>query len=357
MTLLPTDLETPLRVKFVAKGHRGSDHAVWLRQFPDGVARWGRCVFVFDQAESNYDWLVAYDDLAPVGTERFSRRGETVPDQRRSIMLTSEPASVKLYGDAFLSQFGMVVTGHEEASLRHPHAVRTQPGLRWFYGLSFDPATQPHLSYNDIRDRSQPEKTGQISTVCSSKRMGHTLHRQRFDFTQALKERLPELDVFGHGVRPVNDKAQAIDPYRYHLCIENHLGAHHWTEKLSDPFLGYALPLYHGATEAERYFPAESFVRVGLDDPQQAAHQIQTLIAENAYEKRLPAILEARQRVLTQYGPFAVLSRVIESREAELQAAKEAAVPATIYSRHRFRRHHPWGAMGDWLRSQMYKRR
>jgi len=40
----------------------------------------------------------------------------------------------------------------------------------------------------------------------------------------------------------MNDKAAALDPYQYHIAIENHVFTHHMTEKLPDAFLGYTLP-------------------------------------------------------------------------------------------------------------------
>jgi len=69
-----------------------------------------------------------------------------------------------------------------------------------------------------------------------------TLHYKRFYYTQNLQEYLPELDIFGHCVNPMNDKAAALDPYQYHIAIENHVFTHHMTEKLPDAFFGYTLP-------------------------------------------------------------------------------------------------------------------
>ena len=45
------------------------------------------------------------------------------------------------------------------------------------------------------------------------------------------EDELPELDIFGHGVNPMNDKAEALDPYRFHIAVENHVYDHHLTEK------------------------------------------------------------------------------------------------------------------------------
>jgi len=128
--------------------------------------------------------------------------------------------------------------------------------------------------------------------------------------------KLPFMEIYGHGVRPMLDKADALDPYRYHLAIENHLGPHHWTEKLADPFIGACMPIYYGCPNAEDYFPAESFIRIDIADVDAAAETIQRAIRDKRWEKNLPAILESRRRVLEQYGPIATVVRLVNERHA-----------------------------------------
>ena len=91
--------------------------------------------------------------------------------------------------------------------------------------------------------------------VFSPKRMRHTLHHHRFNFMRDLMQLLPEMHVYGRGARALDDKADALDAYRYHVAIENYIGPHHWTEKLSDAFLGLTLPFYAGCPNATDYFP------------------------------------------------------------------------------------------------------
>ncbi|MDR1284078.1 MAG: hypothetical protein LBK99_25170 [Opitutaceae bacterium] len=126
-----------LRVKFVAKGCAGSGADVWLRQFPGRSGVWGHCDFTFDPDDRHYDWLVVYDDLPALAMERHSVRCEPLAcHPRNTLLVTTEPASVKCYGDDFLDQFGHVLTSQESWVIRHPDAVFSQPGLRWFYGAS-----------------------------------------------------------------------------------------------------------------------------------------------------------------------------------------------------------------------------
>jgi hypothetical protein len=296
-----------IRVKLLGR----TEPRTWLRQFPGGEPSWGRCVFTFDPAARDYDWLVVYDDLPPLGQERFSARIEPLACARENTLLvTTEPSSIKTYGTAYTRQFGHVLTSQVDRALPHPGRIYSQPALQWFYGLG----RQHALGYDELLNTPPWEKSRQIATVCSTKQQTHTLHNRRYRFTLDLKQRLPELDLYGHGVREMDDKAESLHDYRYHVAIENHRGRHHWTEKLADPFLGLALPFYYGCTNAADYFPPESFIEIDIDDVDAAAGTIRRAIQDGEYERRLPHLVEARRRVIEEYNLFAVLSRQIEAR-------------------------------------------
>jgi hypothetical protein len=312
-----------LMVKFVARGNAKIDPVRWLRQFPKRIPVWGRCRFSFDPDLRNYDWLVAYDDL-PTGTSETL----TCP-KGNTILVTSEPSSVKIYGSSFLRQFGIILTSQEPWVIRQPNAVHSQAGLKWFYGFG-----KHSIRDHDELSAMEPlAKTKQVSTVCSSKQQRHTLHQQRYNFVKWLGDRIPELDVFGHGIRFIDDKAEAMDPYRYHIAIENHVNEHHWTEKLADCYLGWCLPVYHGCPNAADYFPKDSFVAIDIREPQAAEKTIRDLIRNDEYARRLGAIAEARHRILNEYNLFAVISRLIENH-----TQAPSPVGSVLHSRHSLRK-------------------
>jgi hypothetical protein len=156
---------------------------------------------------------------------------------------------------------------------------------------------------------------------------------------------MSELDAFGRETaRPLDDKAECLRDYRYHVAVENFVGEHHWTEKLADPFLGLALPFYYGCPNAEAYFPADSFIRIDIRDPAGALRIIRTAIANKEYEKRLPALLEARRRVMFEHNLFAVAAREI-TRLHQPDAAIESG--ARILSRRALRLSSPVVALRD----------
>src|SRR5690606_35130381 len=124
---------------------------------------------------------------------------------------------------------------------------------------------------------------------------------------QLLKTRLgSRFEIYGRGFQPVSDKREAIDPFRYHLAIENTVAGHYWTEKLADPLLGWSLPIYCGAPAAADYFPEGSFEPIDLDDLDVAADRVVHILDADPYESRVPAIAEARRRVLQDYSLPAV---------------------------------------------------
>lgn len=322
-----------IRVKFLWKSVFRDGAAHLLRRFPGGVPVWGRCKFIFDPEEADYDWLAVYDDLPRRSEKQAWHWNEVLPCPRaQSILVTTEPSTIKTYGKRFLAQFGHILTSQEPWVIQHPGVIFSQPALLWFYGR-----TDARGSYERMRDDLPVEKSEVISTVCSSKQQTHTLHKARYDFTQALRHLLPEMDVFGHGVRPIDDKADALDAYRYHIAIENHVCQHHWTEKLSDAYLGYCLPFYHGCANVEDYFPEDSLIRIDIHQTEESAERICRAIQDKEYEKRLPAIREARRRVHEDFGLFAVLSRLVEERH---QHSVDAAGPLgkSIANRHSVRR-------------------
>lgn len=308
----------PITVKFMARSIvEGTSVERWLRQFPGNIPEWGNCRFEFDQDATDYDWLAVYHDI-PRPKRSWAIEKLNCPPEK-TILITTEPSTITVYGTDYLRQYGVVLTSQEAWAVSHPNCVFCQPGLIWYYGFPFEEGQI--RTYSDMQQAPPPEKSKVISTVCSSRQGKLTLHYKRFGFTQRLKEVLPELDVFGHGVNPFSDKADVIDPYQYHITIENHIYPHHMTEKLPDIFLGYGVPFYYGCPNAADYYPPESFISIDINDLERSLDIIKSTIANNEYKDRLPYVIEARRRVLEEHNLFSLLDRVIQEKNTEYIAS------------------------------------
>lgn len=292
-----TDSPRPTRIKVIRKSMKAS---------PDQTESllWGDCLFCTDAAMTDYDWVLVYDEFprTPVGTIRNETEPLLCPPDQ-TILITVEPPSIKIYSRAYTSQFGTVLTTHSARDLPHPGHTLGRGCLEWLY-------IKP---MQEILDQKEFPKTKMLSTICSAKQHTHTMHKKRYDLTRYLADRLPELDWFGHGIREIENKTVAMDDYKYHLCVENHLEPHHWTEKLSDAFVAMTLPFYAGDPLATECFPQESFIPIPLDNPQKALEIIRKAMEDGEYEKRLPAIREARRLVLEKYNMFAQTAAVIHN--------------------------------------------
>lgn len=262
--------------------------------------------FVSDPSCPAYDWLVVYDELPERDVGTFRRGHEELRCPRACTMLaTVEPTSIKSYSRAYTRQFGHLLTNRPFEAERHPHYHLGRGYYRWFIGRSYAEAMRTVL----------PPKTRQISAICSSKQMKGARHRDRFTLMEALAGAIPEMDWFGHGVRSFGRKYEVMDPYKYQVVAENHIAPHHWSEKIADAFLSECLPFYAGAPDLADDFPPASFIPIPLDDPAKAAEIIKAGMQAGEYERRLPAIREAKRLVLTKYNFWAQVIDVIKAAE------------------------------------------
>ena len=288
-----------IRIKLIARGQDG--HA-WRAQLPDALrhpARSSDCEFIWDKAAEHYDWLVVIDDVS---------RGLSDPPERlacadeHTLLVTTEPPTITHYGRAFCAQFAQVLTSQPPEALPHTRRIYSHTGNLWFNGHSFD----------DLAGHAFPAKTRSIATVCSSKQQKHTLHNERFQFSRWLQQQLPELEIYGHGSRFIPKKYDALDPFRFHLAIENYVGPHHWTEKLADPFLSGAFPIYYGCPNLSDYFPQDSFLQIDIFDRYAALENIRRLIEdESFYTSRIDALYEARRRVMEDYNLLTMIEEIV----------------------------------------------
>lgn len=310
-------MKKKIKVKLVTRGSQANEESGFRLQSENNEANWGSCSFTFNPLETNYDWLVIIDDVPKI----IHNRVETLScPKENTILVTTEPTTITRYGRAFAKQFHYLITNQDEKVLPHPNAMRSQTGNVWYYGKDYD----------SVVSVTHPNKTKKISTVCSNKQQGHTIHKLRYEFTRIMEERIPELERFGRGFKWIETKAEALDDYEFHVAIENHFAPHVWTEKLADAFLGFTVPIYYGCPNVYDYFPKDSLIQIDLYDVEGSIAKIKEIIAtEGEYERRLDAVKEARRRVIEEYNLLAMINNIVENSKE----AKSAVSDYKIYNR------------------------
>lgn len=334
----PSSESSPIRVKFVSKTKEDEIDALWRPLLPKGSYTIGDCHFTFNADADAYDFLVAYEDLPPLmGQKRIERRERLACAPINTLLLTTEPSSIRIDGPHYTRQFGHIWTAKHPTLVRHPRQIRETPPLRFFYGRNM--ADGPHLNIPD----QVPEKTADLSAMSSTKAMAHTVHAQRLAFMLALKERLgDDLQLFGRGLRPVDDKAEAMAPYRYHVAVENHVEPGHFTEKLTDCFVAGCLPFYFGDPAYSAVFPADSVVPIDIRDLEGAIKIMRDAIASNQFEQRSAVLADARNITLERFNTLRAVANKVEGLYDP-----NARRGGDIFGRHAFRKAHPIKAVSD----------
>jgi len=276
----------------------------------------GRCRFVVHPPDDQTcDYWIVFGSAWPRETARVA--------QANTLFIAGEPPAKKLYPKAFYRQFAHVVDTHDGSA--HPGLVIDALGLFWMVGLSWE-KNGFVLGYDHLKSLTAPQKINRVSVVCSST-ASTPGQRRRLEFLAALKERLGDDIVhFGKGFTPINDKMDAILPYRFHLTLENSESPHYWTEKLADAYLGWSYPLYVGCPNLVDYFPADSFRALKMDDVEGAVAIIRRLLASPHNEAEIVATRAARDLVLDKYNSFVRFNHWVERFYCEGQAKERITI-------------------------------
>lgn len=200
-----------------------------------------------------------------------------------------------------------------DPELRGPEYIQNQPALGWSL----------HHDYDCLTKCSPPQKTKQLSWVTSNKRFLKG-HRRRMQFLKRIQDEI-DFDLFGRGIQPIEHKWDGLAPYRYSLAIENFSNSLYWSEKISDCFLAWTMPIYYGCTHITDYFPAEAMIQIDITAPD-VVEQIKAALADDPWPHRLDAIAHARDLILNRYQLMPFLAQQIRQFDNEHAAPTEKQV-------------------------------
>lgn len=295
----------------------------FARQTPGSKGVWNDCDFYIDDNTDECDWWIIFGGINKKETVRCN--------PKNIILLTDEPSQVKHYDNKFVGQFNTVIT--VQKSIDAPRIIYEQL-LPWYVGAHYDKDKKRFdrfdKSYDELKQIKDIQKTRLVSVICSSKD-GTPGHRQRIRFVKKLKKYFgDQLDVFGFGSNTIEDKWNAIYPYKYHIVLENSVEENYWTEKLADAYLAESYPIYYGCPNIHAYFRPDQISCILTKNINEDIKIIEKIIKERSFEKSRPQIYEAKKMILDHYQMFSRLCEIIHKLEKE-NNNYDARTPVTIF--------------------------
>lgn len=242
-----------------------------------------------DQFVFTTEILPEYDGALILNSPYGYRKFKTFPENVFAVMM--EPGDRLEHPWMFkkLEQYHKVYSPVATA----PNAIRSHGFLGWY--LSLD--------YAELSNLKMPVKEKLVSCIASTltNLPGHYKRKQFVDY---LRKNIPEIDFFGKGIFYIPSKQDGLLPYKYSIAIENTSTDDYFTEKISDCFLSYTIPIYHGCKNISRYFPENSFFQIDISDHKKAVRQIREIIENHDWYLSSNALIEARELVLKKYSPL-----------------------------------------------------
>lgn len=192
-------------------------------------------------------------------------------------------------------------------------------------------------TYEELSE--SPQKLGTYISIIQSPKRDDIGQKKRLDFVLALNRHLARVSfdskdgaptvesplhcygTFQHnslvnsfGMLPYKMKELGLEKYKYHFTAENNSIPNYFTEKIVDGILMECLVFYWGCPNLEEYLPAESFVRLELEDLDADCALVERAMKENWRAARLPAIKEAKRRILTELAFFPHVASILRKR-------------------------------------------
>ena len=280
---------------------------------PQGKNIWKGCQFFVNEDVKDPDYWIVIDDIGKDKEFATIRKD-------RVFFCTDEVPFVTFYFDdtKFLDQFYKVISPHpvynhnnvESALSLTPITINTVYGESLF---KYDPV----YNYDNMIAQDRVEKTKTLSIIASSKgAQGNNMtdfHKIRYHFAQRLKEHFKDkIDLYGYGYNEIKNRADAIVPYKYHVCLENQSTYNIITEKLYASYLALSYPIYWGAPNITDFFPKESITSMNILDFKGSVQAIEKVLEEDPYDDSLPFLVKAKNDVLNKYSTFQRISTICE---------------------------------------------
>ena len=291
----------------------------WLHDYysqsPGGKGIFNQYRFEVNNRCNKCDWWIIWGGILD--------EEEVIINNGGVIYITDEVHEQRSFSIEFLKQFNKIASVRSD--LQVDDVLSICEIAPWYFNKSYD----------YLISAPQPAKTKKISVV-SSDLTWLPGHKKRFAFVNKLIGHFKDkIDVFGRGFNEIADKYEALIGYKYSIAIENNRVPGYFTEKISECFLTYTMPIYYGAPDITNYYDERSTVIIDIDNYKASFEKIEELLDTDSYLVNLPYIIDSRRRYLDTYHVFPaminIIKRVIASGHVTV-AKKVKIVPEKDFS-------------------------
>lgn len=184
---------------------------------------------------------------------------------------------------------------------------------RWIYKKQGYGGTTK--DYDQLMSETLPKKNKDICCILSDKEMNEG-HRLRKKFTENFLSK-HSLDLYG-GVRfanktlPGNDKFKTLIDYKYCLGYDNQDNIKDFFgTQFTDSILAECCPIFWCGADLSKHFPDGSFIQIDIRKENEV-ERIIDLIKNDDFEKRIPAIKEAKNLLLNKYNVWPTIKSIVK---------------------------------------------
>jgi len=167
------------------------------------------------------------------------------------------------------------------------------------------------LTYDFLTFDECPRKEKHLICIQSDKQFLDG-HKKRINFLKNFVNQYPHdidlsgkarqlLQFKGGGDAYVAQKYSTLKEYKYCMAFDNGQYNNYFGTQFTDAILSWTVPIYWGSPNIGEFFPEGSYISFDATNPDEV-HRIVSRLKYDDYEKRIPALKEARQLILNKYN-------------------------------------------------------
>lgn len=178
-------------------------------------------------------------------------------------------------------------------------------------------------SYDELMVMKYPEKKKKLNAILSNKQNTYGQKLRVSFITKAIEAFPNSIDIYGmfnnkennqpHSKYEKFDKFEKSVEYKYSFVAENSIQKNYFTEKLTDAYLSWCMPIYWGCPNIYDFFPKESIHLIDISKPD-SVHEIYEIGNRPINNINIQAIEHARELILNKYNLWPTLHDIINNK-------------------------------------------